>query len=144
MDGALVHQLNSTSVSVNWSNLWNSLKWPSPCVEQLQIVVNEDEIIVSDPIEIKNSEKILNVPACQELNIEVKLKNFSSEEWISSFINQNNQTYKSPKFKENAKIQVNYAMNEYDDDILDLQRIHVQGTVTRSLHTMCNCKVYTI
>ena len=142
MDGALVHQLNSTSVSVNWSNLWNSLKWPSPCVEQLQIVVNEDEIIVSDPIEIKNSEKILNVPACQELNIEVKVKIFSSEEWISSFINQNNQTYKSPKFKENAKIQVNYAMNEYDDDILDLQRIHVQGTVTRSLHTMY--KVYTI
>ena len=125
----IVHQINSTAVSVEWSNLWTSLTWPSDCVEQFQIVIDENNQIELEPSDITVAEQIIEVPTCQPLNIELKVKVTSSDDWSSSFlITSKNMTYKAPQFKEDAKIEVDYAMNEFNTAVLDLQRIKIRGS----------------
>ena len=125
----IVHQINSTAVSVEWSNLWTSLTWPSDCVEQFQIVIDENNQIELEPNDITEAEQIVEVPTCQPLNIELKVKVTTSDDWISSFlITSKNMTYKAPQFKEDAKIEVDYAMDEFNTEVMDLRRIKIKGS----------------
>ena len=135
---AELHQLNSTFVTVKWSHLWPSItEWPSICVREFQIVINDQPVLeydaddVANAIEIDSTEKNIQVPSCEELEIKVKLKVSSdnSQDWISSDVNPQNRTistYKSPQFKKDAKINVEYIID--NANMLDLQSIRVKGS----------------
>ena len=103
--------------------------------------VLEYDADVANAIEIDSTEKYIQVPSCEELEIKVRLKvvdtenisdNNSQEEedWISSDVNPQNRTirtYKSPQFKKDAKINVEYIIDNANN-VLDLQSISVKGS----------------
>ena len=143
---AELHQLNSTFVTIKWSHLWPSItEWPSICVKEFQIVINDqpvleyndadDNVVVTNSynaLVIDSTEKNIQVPSCEELEIKVKLKVSSdnSQDWISSDVNPQNRTirtYKSPQFKKDAKINVEYIIDNANN-VLDLQSISVKGS----------------
>ena len=152
---AELHQLNSTFVTIKWSHLWPSItEWPSICVKEFQIVINDqpvleyndadDNVVVTNSynaLVIDSTEKNIQVPSCEELEIKVRLKvvdtenisdNNSQEEedWISSDVNPQNRTirtYKSPQFKKDAKINIEYIIDNANN-VLDLQSISVKGS----------------
>ena len=68
----LIVPLNSTAVSVDWSNLWPSLDWTSSCVQAVSIIVNDDQPIEMDQMEITKT--VVQVLPCVRLKIVVKLK----------------------------------------------------------------------
>ena len=97
-----------------------------------QPVLEYDADDVANAIEIDSTEKYIQVPSCEELEIKVKLKVSSdnSQDWISSDVNPQNRTistYKSPQFKKDAKINVEYIIDNANN-VLDLQSISVKGS----------------
>ena len=106
-----VFQQDSTTVLVNWTDLWPSLEWPSSCVSELSIVINDDPQII-DFQDLDEASTIVKVEPCEELNIVVRLKLNNSEE-IDSYFNNDNKTYEGPAFKEDASIRVEYIENAY-------------------------------
>ena len=79
----LIVPLNSTAVSVDWSNLWPSLDWTSSCVQAVSIIVNDDQPIEMDQMEITKT--VVQVLPCVQLKIVVKLKLKEEEGRISLF-----------------------------------------------------------
>ena len=97
-----------------------------------QPVLEYDADDVANAIEIDSTEKNIQVPSCEELEIKVKLKvnSDNSQDWISSDVNPQNRTistYKSPQFKKDAKINVEYIIDNANN-VLDLQSISVKGS----------------
>ena len=80
-----VWQQDSTTVLVNWTNLWPSLEWPSDCVDELAIVINEEEEIIIDFQDMDGASTLVKVEPCIQLDIVVRLKLNNSQEIDSYF-----------------------------------------------------------
>ena len=103
--------------------------------DQPVLEYDADNIAIKNAIQIDSTEKNIQVPSCEELEIKVKLKvinsdNSQEDDWISSDVNPQNRTistYKSPQFKKDAKINVEYIIDNANN-MLDLQSIRVKGS----------------
>ena len=82
-----VFQQDSSTVLVNWTDLWPSLEWPSNCVEELAIVINEEDEVIIDFQDMDEASTIVKVEPCLELNIVVRLRLNNSQE-IDSYFNR--------------------------------------------------------
>jgi hypothetical protein len=115
-----VLQLNSLQVSVNWTNLWPSLKWPSKCIDVVSLVYNDAAQVVQQDLAVA----VVQVEPCLPLNLVVKLQ--MDGQSVESFVNTNNMTYKDPAFTDQAMLQVDFTPNAYN--VIDLTRVVVKGS----------------
>lgn len=114
-----VFQVNSTTVSVDWSDLWPSLT--SECIDEINILVNGQALPVLDN---DLNQTLVNVEPCVQLDLSVQIT-LNSSQIIESYVNPGNKTYLEPAFKESAQVEVNYIENDYG--ILDLQKVQVSA-----------------
>lgn len=121
----LITQLTSSSVKINWAHLWPSLERPSPCLSEVKIVI--DNATTIDLEDVDANEAVVEVEPCVDLEIAVQIRIGSNVEFVESFINSNNMTYKDPAFTENAHLEiVDYVADPYG--IIDLRQVHVKGS----------------
>ena len=83
-----IFQINSTAVSVDWSQLWPSLEMPSPCLDEVKIVVNGQSEIEIDELDVQ--EAVVPVQACVELEIKGKRQGLSK---TCQLISDQNEAY---------------------------------------------------
>ena len=120
----LITQLSSSTVSVNWAHLWPSLERPSTCISDIKIFIDNGTVV--DLEDLDASEAVVEVEPCIELEITVQIRIGSNEEFVESFVNSNNMTYKDPAFTEHAHLEVEYVAGLYG--IIDLRQVHVKGS----------------
>jgi len=116
-------QLNSSTLEVDWSHLWNEMEWKG-CVHSAKVILNDVYVETVTDVDVKKT--TISVEPCIDLKvvIELSLKNTETileydveggtDATIRSFPSKDSKTFRPPKAKSDVseKVVVNYLKND--------------------------------
>ena len=105
-----VSQIDSSTIQVDWSDLWTQVDWTG-CFSEVEIVVNDIESLIVEDIESQTAN--ISATPCEETRVKIQATLSETGENVTSFGSDLDfKTFKSPQAKNLSQLELEHHVEQ--------------------------------